>query len=264
MKLKSFNYLLSLLIVLFLSPLLGEDKIDIWKEKNKKINVNKSEADDNNDQEKLNFKPSQTIQALEKIQIKEGTEIQSDEQKVYGIYDPANYNLSLNMWSTTKAEDLRSSLKRLEKIDLSKSSTEILESILFSFSYPPRGMTEKEFVDMKINWIIQNDRINLVESFLKQNDEFENKSKVIQYLVDSNIASGNIKQGCDKIKFIDAKIKNAYLEKFKIYCLIFNDKKLEAQLLLDLLREQNLSRKFYDDKINFLLGVTGKTNDKLI
>jgi hypothetical protein len=263
MKLKSFNYLLSLLIVLFLSPLLGEDKIDIWKEKNKKINVNKSEADDNNDQEKLNFKPSQTIQALEKIQIKEGTEIQSDEQKVYGIYDPANYNLSLNMWSTTKAEDLRSSLKRLEKIDLSKSSTEILESILFSFSYPPRGMTEKEFVDMKINWIIQNDRINLVESFLKQNDEFENKSKVIQYLVDSNIASGNIKQGCDKIKFIDAKIKNAYLEKFKIYCLIFNDKKLEAQLLLDLLREQNLSSKFYDDKINFLLGVTGKTNDKI-
>jgi hypothetical protein len=33
-----------------------------------------------------------------------------------------------------------------------------LEAILFSFSYPPQGMTEKEFVDLKINWLIKNDR----------------------------------------------------------------------------------------------------------
>ena len=47
------------------------------------------------------------------------------------------------MWSSTKAEDLRSSLKRLDKIELSKSSNDILEMILFSFSYPPQGMTER-------------------------------------------------------------------------------------------------------------------------
>ena len=43
----------------------------------------------------------------------------------------------------------------------------------------------------------------------------------------------------------------------------FNNKKAEAQLLLDLLREQNQSSKFYDDKINFLLGVTNKTSKKI-
>ena len=43
-----------------------------------------------------------------------------------------------------------------------------------------------------------------------------------------------------KISFIDAKIKDAYLEKFKIYCLIFNNKKQEAQLSFDLLREQTI------------------------
>ena len=37
------------------------------------------------------------------------------------------------MWSTTKAEDLRSSLKRLNKIELSKSSKEILEIYFFHF-----------------------------------------------------------------------------------------------------------------------------------
>ena len=98
----------------------------------------------------------------------------------------------------------------------------------------------------------------------KRNDQFESKSKAVQYLVDNNISSANIKQGCEKIKFIDAKIKDSYLEKFKIYCLVFDNKKAEAQLLLDLLREQNQSSKFYDDKINFFLGVTDKTSEKLI
>jgi hypothetical protein len=167
------------------------------------------------------------------------------------------------MWSTTKADDLRSSLKRLNKIQLSKLSNEILEAILFSFSYPPQGMTEKEFVDLKINWLINNDRTDLIESFLKQNEQFNSKKKAVEYLVNKNIASGNIKKGCEKIRFIDAKIKDAYLEKFKIYCLVFNEKKPEAQLLLDLLREQKQSNKFYDDKINFLLGVSDKTSNKI-
>ena len=33
--------------------------------------------------------------------------------------------------------------------------------------------------------------------------------------------------------------------------------------MLDLLREQKQSSKFYDDKINFLLGVTDKTSSKI-
>ena len=262
MRLKSFNYIVGLLIIFYISPILSEEKIDIWKNKKETLN----ESQDKSKQEvpkdfKLN--PSQKVQAVDSIQIQEGSVFQSDEQKVYGIYDPANYNFSLNMWSTTKADDFRSSLKRLSKINLSKSSSEILEFILFSFSYPPLDMSEKEFVKLKTDWLIQNNRINLIESFLKQNEQFESKSEVIQYLVDSNISSGNIKEGCEKISFIDANIKDAYLEKFKIYCLVFNDKKPEAQLLLDLLREQKLSSKFYDDKINFLLGVSNTTSNKI-
>ena len=262
MKLKSFNYLIRLLIIFCCHPLKGEEKIDIWKDKKDTV-TNSSKQNQNDEKEKLNFKSSQTIKALDEIKIQESLPKQSDEQKVYGIYEPANYDLNLNMWSTTKAEDLRSSLKRLNKINLSKSSHEILEIILFSFSYPPQGMSDKEFVDLKINWLIKNNRIELIENFLKQNEEFNSKSKAVQFLVDKNIAGGNIKEGCEKIRFIDAKIKDAYLEKFKIYCLIFNDKKPEAQLLLDLLREQKQSDKFYDDKINFLLGVTDKTSNKI-
>ena len=263
MKLKSFNYILGLIIIFFWSPLLSEEKIDIWKN-NKNTKEQSSNLKKEEDiKEKINIEPSQTVQSIDKIQIQESASIKSEEQKVYGIYEPASYNFDLNMWSTTKAEDLRSSLKRLSKIELSSSSSEILEAILFSFSYPPKGMSEKEFVDLKINWLIKKNRIELIENFLKQNDQFDSKSKAVQYLVDNNIASANIKEGCKKIEFIDSKIKDAYLEKFKIYCLIFNDKKAEAQLLLDLLREQKQSSKFYDDKINFLLGVSEKTSNKI-
>tara|TARA_B100000614_G_scaffold257863_1_gene278870 strand:- start:1369 stop:3102 length:1734 start_codon:yes stop_codon:yes gene_type:complete len=262
MRLKNFNYLLGLLIFFFYSPLFCEDKIDIWKNKSEiPISTSDKEIQKKKNQDKP--KTNQTIDTLEKIKIEESSPIQSSGPKVYGIYEPANFNLNLNMWSTTKAEDLRSSLKRLYKINLSRSSNEILESILFSFSYPPEGMSEKEFVDLKINWLIQNGKTDLLESFLKKNEQFDSKSKAVQYLVDKNIEGANIKAGCEKIGFIDAKIKDSYLEKFKIYCLIFNDKKAEAQLLLDLLREQKQSSKFYDDKINFILGVSDKTDNKI-
>jgi len=262
MKLKSYNCLVVLLMIIFTTSLSSEEKIDIWKNKEKKITETKN-LEKENIKDSSELKSSQTIKTPEKIQIQESSSIDVNEQKVYGIYDPETNNFNLNMWSTTKAEDLRSSLKRLSKIELSQSSNEILESILLSFSYPPQGMTEKEFVDLKINWLIKNDRANLIESFLKQNEEFDSKSKAVQYLVDKNIASADIKEGCKKIKFIDAKIKDPYLEKFKIYCLVFNKKNPDAQLLLDLLREQKQSSKFYDDKINFLLGVTDKTSNKI-
>ena len=131
MKLKSFNYFICLILIIFLnSPILSEEKIDIWKNK-KEITGDNSKKKSTDIQKKSNLESSQTIKALDKIQIQEGSEIQENDQKVYGIYEPADFNLSLNMWSATKADDLRSSLKRINKINLSKSSNEILESILF-------------------------------------------------------------------------------------------------------------------------------------
>ena len=205
----------------------------------------------------IDKEPEQTIQ------IENSIIENSEEPKVFGVYDPAEYDFNLNMWSTTKAEDIRASIKRIKKINLSKTSNEILENVLLSFSYPPNGMNEKEFVNLKVDWLINNNRLDLIENFLKQNKEFEGKSKLVQYLVDTNIAQANINEGCKKIEFIDSTIKDSYLEKFKIYCLVFQNKKSEAQLLFDLLKEQNQSDSFFDDKINFLLGISDKTTNKV-
>ena len=265
MKLKSFSYLYCLLIIfLYFSPLKSEEKIDIWNNKEKKQTTEKKEIINKKNSQELNLESIKTIELNQNIKIEDGSlNTNIKEGKVFGIYDPTDNDFSLNMWSSTKAEDIRASLKRLEKVKLSKTATQILERILLSFSYAPKDMKEDEFVDLKINWLIQNKRSVLVESFLKHNQEFNSKSKAVQYLVDENIAKANIKEGCEKIKFINAKIKDAYLEKFKIYCLIFDNRKSEAQLLLELLREQKQSDKFYNDKIDFLLGFSDKTTIKI-
>ena len=260
---KNYNFILILFFILLSSPAtFAEQEIDIWK--NQKSKSENSKLDQSSLKKENKNKIFQSNPASnEQIKIEENLEASEKEAKIYGIYDPADYDFNLNMWSSTSAEDVRASIKRLNKIKLSNTSNEILENVLLSFSYPPDGMQEKEFVELKINWLIKNNRSDLIEMFLRQNQEFNGKSRAVQYLVNENITQANIKKGCEKITFIDSTIKDPYLEKFKIYCLVFNNKKSQAQLLLDLLREQNLSDKFFDDKINFLLGITEKTSNKI-
>ncbi len=264
MMLKNSKYFIfvSLFLLLFSSSK-SDEKIDIWKNDNKKKSETNLGSEDLQSAPKIDYKKVLNSNKEQKIKIEDSLSDSSKEANVFGIYDPADYNFNLNMWSSTSADDVRSSIKRIKKMNLSKTSSEILENVLLSFSYPPDGMDEKEFVNLKVNWLIENERSELLEIFLNQNEKFHGKSKAVQYLVDKNIAKANIKEGCDKIKFIGSNIKDSYLEKFKIYCLVFNNQNSQAQLLLDLLREQKLSDKFFDDKINFLLGISDKTTNKI-
>ena len=265
MKLKSFrNYFSLLIIFLFFSPLKSEEKIDIWKNSSKKNPTSEEYEKKIENKNEINLKSNNfSVNKDSTIKVENALLDNSEDIKVFGIYDPAENDFNLNMWTSTKAEDVRASIKRLKKIKLSKTSNDILTSVLLSFSYPPDGMDDKEFVKLKIDWLIDNNRSDLIEDFLKQNKEFEGKSRAVQYLVDQNIAQANIEEGCKKIKFIDTNIKDSYLEKFKIYCFVYNNEKSQARLLLDLLREQKQSDSYFDDKINFLLGITSKTSQKI-
>ena len=263
MKLKSFKYFFGFLIIILFTQLKSEEKIDIWKNKNteKEVSTNEEIKPEKSLQKKIKIKTNNTND--QKIKIEKNLINSEEEDKVFGLYDPEKNDLDLNMWASSSADDVRASLKRIKKIQLSKTSNEILENILLSYSFPPKGMAEKEFTSLKINWLLENNRSDLVESFLKQNENFHNRDKAVQFLVDENIAQANIEEGCKKVKFIGSNIKDPYLEKFKIYCLVLDNKKAQAQLLLDLLREQKKSDKFFDDKINFLLGISEKTSEKI-
>ena len=263
MKLKSLNRYISLLIVIILfQPVSAEEEIDIWNQKIQK-NTEENLPDNNIFNKTINPEAFGSSVRNNSIQVDNKSLNTNQDLKIFGIYDPAENNFNLNMWSSSNADNIRSSIQRINKIKLSSTSKKIFENTLFSFAYPPKDMDDKEFIDLKIDWLINNKQVDLIEKFLKQNPSFHNKNKIIQYLVDQNISKANLKKSCDKISFIDKSIKNSYLEKFKIYCLVFEDKKNEAQLLYDILKEQNQSDKFFDDKINYLLGITNETSTKI-
>ena len=263
MKFKSLNKFVSLLILcISFNILQAEEKIDIWnkeiKEKSEKTIIN-----DNQIKENSNSKVLKIPKLENDIKIESEISVNSEDIKIFGIYDPADNDFNLNMWSQTDADKIRSSFKRINKIQLSNTAQNLFEKTILSIAYPPKGMSEKEFISLKINWMIDNKKIEIIEKFLNQNNSFPNKKKLIQYLVDNSIAKANIKDGCDKINFLDKNIKDPYLEKFKIYCLIYDKKNNEAQLQFDILKEEKKSDTFFDDKINFLLGVTSKTSTKI-
>ena len=248
--------------ILILNTAFAADPVDIWK---KKENQNEQTNQIDNKKE-ITIKSPILTEDVKKITIEINEQkIDKPENSVIGIFDPEDNNFSLNMWSYSDGEDIKNILKRINKLKLSKLSEDLLFQVLFTNAYPPKtNLTSEKFLKIKIDWLIKNRRFQDIETLLKNNPIVGRETKVIRFLVDEYLSSANIKSACEKINFIDKDIQNDYLDKFKIYCLINNDQKNEAQLILDLLVERGLKDKFFENKINFLLGLSEKTNQKIL
>jgi len=264
MKLLSSNKKIFLFFISFLYSLelFSEDSVDIWKKENlKKKNSTTVIEATSVDKVKTNI----NINA----QLPEETKVSQDklaiiEKPIYGIYDPSENNLTLEMWSNSEGTRVKDAIDRINKIKLSTFSEELFVNTLFTIAkLPGRNMTDKEFINYKIDWLIKNKKNEMISILLNKNKNFPNKKKIIKYLVDQNIAKANLKEACKKITLIGSDVKDPYLDQFKIICLINENKKNEAQLLIDLLREQKLSNKFFDNKINYLLGINTKEDQKI-
>ena len=169
------------------------------------------------------------------------------------------------MWSQSDGEDVKKILKRISELNLSKVSEDLLYQVLFTNAYPPKAnLNSEEFLEIKINWLIKKKRIKDLETLLKNNPEVGQNTKAVKFLINEYLSAADIKSACEKINFLDPRVQNNYLEKFTIYCLINNDRKEEAQLIYDLLKERGFEDKFFETKINFLLGITEKSGGKEI
>ena len=260
MKLSDLSKLfLFLIIFLNFNNSYTENEIDIWKKKSLNDLNEKTESQKQKIESPLINKNKITTNNI----IQEQNFPENNEDPLYGIWDPDKYNFELSMWSNTDGKNIQKTISRINKLELSETAENILLNTLFSYSYAPENLSEKDFLEIKINWLIKNKKDNLIEQFLTKNNNFPNKNKIIQYLVDRNISNADIKIGCEKVNFIGKDIKDPYLEKFKIYCLVFNNKKSQAQLLHDILKEQNQSDKFFDNAVDVLLGVSENKNKKI-
>ena len=249
--------------LIFFTNIAAEEKsVDIWNNEKEKNSQNINPNSEKKNEPKIDISKINQDQTNQ-IEILESANNEPPIQLV-GLYDPGKNDLSLEMWSKTNGELIKDSLKRIEKIKLSKFSEEIFLNTILTYSYSPqKNLSEKEFLKLKIDWLVKNNKIEIIENFLNKNLEFEGKSKLIKFLVDHYISSANITEGCTKADFINKEIKDKYLEKFRIYCLVLNKKNEEAILNFDLLREEKRSDKFFDDKISFLLGMTEKPDNKI-
>ena len=256
----SKNLFFLLIFIFVFKTSFAEQEVDIWDNKNKK-NANEEIKQIENDQNNSSIFNNNSVKPKQIIQEEAFNE--NDNKQFYGIWDPDKYNFDLTMWANTDGQNVKKIVNRINKLNLSETAEIIFQNTMFSFSYAPENLLEKDFLDLKVNWLIKNNKDDLVEKFLEKNEEFPNKKKIIQYLVDRNISSANIKLGCEKVNFIGKDIKDPYLEKFKIYCLVFNNKKNQAQLLHDILKEQKKSDKFFDNSINFLLGLEENKNQNI-
>jgi hypothetical protein len=250
-------------IILIFNTAFGEDEpADIWKDK-KNQNEQNNESDNEKD---ITIESPIISEDVSKIIIKiDDNKIEDSTRSVVGIFDPEENNFNLNMWLNSDGKDIKNVLKRINKLKLSKLSEDLLFQILFTNAYSPKiNLNSEEFLKIKINWLIEKNRIQDLEVLLKKNPEVGQSSKALKFLIDEYLSSADIKSACEKINFIDRELQNFYLEKFTIYCLIHNDQKDEAQLIFDLLKERGFKDKFFEDKINFLLGTTDRTEQKIL
>ena len=249
--------------ILVFNSALAIAAVDIWKQDNQNIEDNE-ESDI--EEKKIIIDSPILSDDVDKITIEiDESEIEKYDQKIVGLFDPEENNFSIDMWSNSDGEDVKKILGRIGKLKLSSLSEDLLFQVLFTNSYPPKkNLTSEEFLKIKIKWLIKHRRINDLENLLKTNTTAGKETEGLKFLIDEYISSADIKSACEKISFLSKDVQDDYLDKFAIYCLINNGQKEEAQLNLDLLKEKGLKDNFFEEKINFLLGLTDKKNKKIM
>ena len=264
-KLKLLNKIYFAIIIFSLlhgSSIYAEEPVDIWKiDENLNNKVENSEIIEKNKKKIVTGNSVFEMQSgnNNSLSIEQDETLVSKETQIIGLYDPAKNGLDINMWENSDGYRILDVFNRIEKINLSQDAAEILNILLLTNSYYPKlNISREQFLNIKSRWLIKNSNIELIEEYLLNNQIINDNVELAKYLVNYHLARSNIEQPCRILLNINTSIEDQYLSKFKIYCLINNDKKDEAQLLLDLKKELGFKDKFFEKKFNYLMGYTNE------
>jgi hypothetical protein len=244
----------------------AEDKpVDIW-------NLEKQEVETISE-ENLSIKNEQEVSesGVYKMQsdknddsIKLDQELTSKTIKIAGLYDPQKYGLDINMWSNSDGSTLKKLFKNIDKYELSKDASEILNiSLLTNAYYPNQNITGQEFLKFKTKWLIKNSNLDLIEEYLIKNQVTNIHPELMRYMVDRYLSQSDVKKSCEIFSKIKEPLEDEYLSKFNLYCLINYGKNEEAQLILDLKKELGFSDEYFENKINYLFGYIDEANKEI-
>ena len=266
LKLLNKNYLSVILFyVVFGLTAQSEEPIDIWNTE-EKITTKKVDVVENIKEKEVTQNSIYKMQSqkTDKLNIEEDQTLISKEIKIVGLYDPAENGLDINMWSNSNGDQILNIFKRIDKLNLSKDASGILNILLLTNAYyPEKNISKEQFLELKSKWLIKNSNFELIENYLLKNQIINEDPKLVKFLVDDYLSKSEIKKACKIFSRIKVSIQDEYLSKFNIYCLINNGKKEEAQLLIDLKKELGFKDKFYENKINYLMGYDDKAETSI-
>ena len=262
---KILKQLSKFFIILFLSSIffksaISNEPVDIWNiEKNESL-IKKKLIENSED---INNENSQGIKILDQSNnIIVNNSLSSNNIKLAGLYDPAENGLSIDMWSNSNGEDIKFFLEKLSTKKLSNFSDKILDVALLTNSYvPSNNISREEFLDFKFQYLIKKKDFNLIRNFLIKNPSLKNNDKIIRFYTDYYLSNSQLDKSCEIFDHVK-ELESDYLNNFKIYCLIDQNKKEEAQLLIDLKSEFGSINEFFLKKFSILMGYEKK--DELI
>ena len=234
----------------------SDEPVDIWSIKEKKT-IEGSDKIQNSKEKKVQQNTIYEMQTDKNPEnnILEDQTLTSKEIEIIGLYDPAENGLDINMWSNSNGDQILNIFKRINKIELSKDASEILNILLLTNAYYPEiNISKDQFLEIKSNWLIKNANFQLIEKYLLKNQIIDKHPKLTKYLLDNYLSKSEVKKACEVFSKIKNMIEDEYLSKFNIYCLINNNKREEAQLLIDLKKELGFKDEFFEKKIEYLMG----------
>ncbi len=255
LKLLNKKILLILIFFFWSQNIYSVEPVDIW---NLEIKPNKNQVQEDNKIEIDDSLPSSDLKTnspdINKIKINE-VEIELNEKlNISGIYDPSENNLSIEMWKNSNGKKILEIINKVQNINLSDEATEILNIALLTNSYfPKNNISREDFLDIKSNWLIKQNNLSFIESYLEKNKSLENQTELIIYYLDYYLSRADLANSCKIFDKTNKIFFDDYISKFNIYCLINLDKKEEAVLQFDLLKETGFEDEFFEKLFLYLM-----------
>ena len=123
------------------------------------------------------------------------------------------------MWSNSDGLTLKKLFNNIDKYDLSKDASEILNiSLLTNAYYPNQNITDQEFLKFKTEWLIKNSNLDLIEEYLIKNQVTNLHPELMRYMVDRYLSQSDVKKSCEIFSKIKEPLEDEYLSKFNLYC----------------------------------------------
>jgi hypothetical protein len=227
------THIFTIVIIFFLSFIsvfaetITSEPLEIW------ANENDGENIDNN------ISLDESVKTETKQSIISQTNIAYSAYDTIGFYDQTSNGFNPSMWENSNFESVKFLIDQLSDNYQSKSIINLLDKTLLSISTPPKKnkISSQSFLDLKMEYYIQNQNDNVVKKILDQVSlddwtDYDLVNYINHYLISNNYKNVCVKKYLNR--FNEAKTKLIY----QTFCKAMSNNLPATDLLLSLLQEQ--------------------------